>query len=136
MKADLIWDGKMGFTATGDSGHSVKVDVSRETGRNDSGPRPVELLLYGLGGCSGADVVSILRKMQQPVTNFAIEIQGTRAEEHPKRFTRIHLIFRVTGTGLDPERVQHAVELSLTKYCSVAASLNAAITHEVLITEK
>ncbi|TCL64728.1 putative redox protein [Hydrogenispora ethanolica] len=133
MKANLSWDGKMGFTATGDSGHAIKMDVSAEAGGSDSGVRPLELLLHALGGCSGADVASILRKMQQKVEKFSIELDGTRAEEHPKRITQVHMIFRVAGHDIDPERVRHAVELSLTKYCSVAASLNATITHEVIV---
>ena len=133
MQSKLLWDGKMGFTANGDSGHPIKVDVSTDNGGNDSGPRPMELILHGLGGCSGTDVVSILHKMQQKLERLSIEINGTRADDFPKRFTKIQIIYHVAGTNLDPERVKHAVDLSLSKYCSVAGSLNAEIVSEVVI---
>lgn len=133
MHARLNWDGKMGFLAIGDSGHSLKVDVNIDNGGQDSGPRPMELILHGLGGCSGADVVAILKKMQQEIKTLTIEITGERAEEHPKKFTKIHLVYRVSGNNIDPEKVKRAIELSLTKYCPVAGSLNAAITSELII---
>lgn len=133
MQARLNWDGQMGFLATGDSGHSLKIDVNTDKGGQDSGPRPMELILHGLGGCSGIDVVAILKKMQQEIKTLTIEIIGERAEDHPKKFTKIHLVYRVSGTDIDPEKVKRAIELSLSKYCSVAGSLNAAITSELII---
>lgn len=133
MHSKLNWDGKMGFLASGDSGHSLKVDVNLENGGQDSGPRPMELILHGLGGCSGADVVSILKKMKLDLKSLTIEITGERAEDHPKKFTAIHLVYRISGTDIDPEKAKRAVELSLTKYCSVAGSLNAKITYELII---
>jgi Predicted redox protein, regulator of disulfide bond formation len=133
MNAQLIWDGKMGFTASGDTGHAVKVDVDTEVGGSDSGARPMEFLLFGLGGCSGADVVSIMRKMQQGLEKLTISISTERASEDPKRFTDIHMIYRMNGKNLDAERAKHAIELSLTKYCSAAGSLNAKITSELVI---
>lgn len=133
MNAQLVWDEKMGFTATGDAGHTVKVDVGTDVGGSDSGSRPMELLLFGLGGCSGADVVSIMRKMHQDLEKLNISIKAERAPEHPKRFTDIHLIYRMAGKNLDPEKARHAIDLSQTKYCSVAGSLNAKITFELII---
>ncbi len=133
MNAQLIWDGKMGFTASGDTGHQVKVDTDSEVGGSDSGARPMEFLLFGLGGCSGADVVSIMRKMHQELEKLTISIRSERAPEHPKRFTDIHMIYRMSGKNLDFEKAKHAVELSQTKYCSAAGSLNAKITFELII---
>lgn len=133
MHSKLNWDGKMGFLATGDSGHSLKVDVNIDNGGQDSGPRPMELILHGLGGCSGADVASILKKMKLDLKSLSIEITGERAEDHPKKFTAIHLVYRISGTNIDPEKAKRAVELSQTKYCSVAGSLNANITYELII---
>lgn len=133
MNAQLIWDEKMGFKAIGNTGHMVKVDVDTDVGGLDSGPRPMEMLLFGLGGCTGADVVSILRKMQQDLQKLSISITAERAAEHPKRFTAIHLIYRMSGKNLDPEKIKHAIDLSQTKYCSAAGSLNAKITFEFII---
>lgn len=133
MKSILTWDRKMGFEARGDSGHTLKTDVAVEMGGTNSGARPMELVLYGLGGCTGADVVSILRKMRQDLTDLRIEITAERATEHPKRFTAIHLVYRFSGENLDPEKVRHAVELSQTKYCSVSGSLNAEMSYEVVV---
>ncbi len=133
MNSKLDWDGKMGFLAYGDSERSVKVDVGTDNGGQDSGARPMELILHGLGGCSGADVVSIIKKMKMELKNLTIEITGQRAEEHPKKFTDIHMVYRFSGTDIDLEKVKRAVELSHTKYCSVAASLNANLTYELII---
>ncbi len=133
MNAQMIWDGKMGFTASGNTGHLVKVDVDADVGGSDSGARPMELLLFGLGGCSGADVVSIMRKMHQDLGKLTISIIAEQAPEHPKRFTDIHMIYRMNGMNLDSEKAKHAIELSQTKYCSAAGSLNAKITFELII---
>ncbi len=133
MNASLDWDGKMGFTAVGDSGHPIQIDVGADHGGNDAGPKPMELLLFALGSCSGVDVVSILQKMNFKLDSVKIEIQGTRAESFPKKFTGIHLVFKISGEGLKLERLNHAVDLSLAKYCSVAGSLSATITYEVMI---
>jgi putative redox protein len=133
MNAILTWDGTMGFECAGSSGHQVKTDVAVDVGGTNSGARPMELLLFALGGCSGADVVAILHKMQQPLEKLTIEVQGKRAEEHPKRLISAHLIYRATGKGLNQERIQHAIELSQTKYCSVSATLNCPISSELIV---
>lgn len=133
MHSKLDWDGSMGFSAIGDSGHLVKVDINTEKGGQDSGARPMELILHGLGACSGADVVSIIKKMKMDLKALVIEITGERAEDYPKRFTDIHMIYRLSGNRIDPEKAKHAIELSHTKYCSVAGSLNSNITYELII---
>lgn len=87
---------------------------------------PMELLLIALGGCTGADVFSILEKKRQRVTRYEIEVRAERRAEHPRIYTRIEVIHRVQGRAIDPRAVQHAVELSGTKYCSVSAMLGAS----------
>jgi putative redox protein len=133
LQSILYWDQKMGFTASGDSGHQIKIDVGTDLGGLDAGARPMELILHALGGCTGVDVVSILHKMQIELQRFSIEIKGERAPEHPKKYTDIHLIFKMAGPNIDRDKAYHAIELSQTKYCSVAASLNAKITYQLVI---
>jgi putative redox protein len=106
------------------------MDASVDVGGSDRGPRPTELLLSAVGGCTGIDIVSILKKMQQPLTGLRITVSGERAEEHPRRFTHVKLHYVVTGDGLSEERVARAVELSVEKYCSVLSSLNAEVTYD------
>ena len=121
VSVDLL--GNMAFRAITETGHEVVMDAAPEVGGTDTGPRPMELLLVGLGGCTGMDVISVLRKMRQEVTDYEIEISGERAAEHPKVFTSIHVEHVVRGRGLNPEAIRHAVELSATRYCSAAAML-------------
>ncbi len=121
VSIDLL--GNMAFRAITETGHEVVMDAAPEVGGTDTGPRPMELLLVGLGGCTGMDVISMLRKMRQDVTDYEIEISGERAAEHPKIFTSIHVEHVVRGRGLNPESVRRAVELSATRYCSAAAML-------------
>jgi putative redox protein len=132
VQSRLSWDHKMGFLAKGDSGLLVQMDAGVPEGGSNSGARPMELILHALGGCTGMDVVSILKKMQIDLKDFTIEINGERATEHPKKYTHIHLIFKAVGSNIDQNKVMRAVELSQSKYCSVAASLNAKITYEVI----
>jgi putative redox protein len=121
ITVDLL--GNMAFRAITETGHEVVMDAAAEVGGTDTGPRPMELLLVGLGGCTGMDVISMLRKMRQDVTDYEIEISGERATEHPKVYTSIHVEHIVRGRALNPESVRHAVELSATRYCSAAAML-------------
>ncbi|HLZ25551.1 MAG TPA: OsmC family protein [Ktedonobacterales bacterium] len=115
--------GNMALRAITESGHEVIMDAAPEVGGTDTGPRPMELLLVGLGGCTGMDVVSMLRKMRQDVTAYEVHVSGERASEHPKIYTSIHVEHVVHGCGLNPESVRRAVELSATRYCSAAAML-------------
>ena len=124
VTVDLL--GNMAFRAITETGHEVVMDAAPEVGGSDTGPRPMELLLVGLGGCTGMDVISMLRKMRQDVTDYQIQISGERATEHPKVFTSIHVAHVVRGRGLNPESVRRAVELSATRYCSAAAMLGRA----------
>lgn len=128
----------MQFVAHADSGHAVVMDGPPEVGGKDTGPRPMELLLMGLGGCSGMDIVSILRKKKENVTGLEINIGGTKAEEYPKKYTDLSIEFIVRGMKLSEEAVKRAVELSMTKYCSVKASLEgpAKVSYSYRIVEE
>ena len=118
----LNWEGGLKFTSTGSAGIPVTLDGERREGTS-----PMELLLAALGGCTSIDVVAILAKMRQPLNRFEIELSGARKDTDPKSYTAIELIFKLWGDGLDEERVDRAVELSLNKYCSVFHSLSKEI---------
>ncbi|MFN3752316.1 MAG: OsmC family protein [Thiobacillus sp.] len=120
-----------------ESGHSVVMDGAPEAGGKNLGVRPMEMLLMGLGGCSAFDVVLILRKGRQPITDCVADLSATRADSDPKVFTKIHVHFTVTGKGLDPKRVEQAVKLSAEKYCSASIMLGktAEITHDFEVVE-
>lgn len=127
MESTVKWEGKMAFIGVGDSGHEVKMDASEEIGGENSGSRPTELLLHGLAGCTGIDIISILKKMRLEPVSFQMYVKGERADEHPKRFTNIHIHYALKG-DLPEEKVKRAIQLSKDKYCSVSHSLNAVIT--------
>ncbi|GAX89730.1 OsmC family protein [Effusibacillus lacus] len=127
MKVSVAWQGKKRFDAKGDSGHLVVMDAKKEIGGEDSGSRPMELLLMGLGGCTGIDIVMILEKMRLNLEEFHMEIEGDRREEHPQKFTDIRIKYILKGEGLTRDKVERAIRLSEEKYCSASASLNARI---------
>lgn len=127
MKVSVEWQGKRRFAAVGDSKHTVVMDAKAEVGGEDGGPRPMELLLMGLGGCTGIDIVMILEKMRLTVEDFRMEIEGARREEYPQKFTEIHVKYILKGPDLAPDKVERAIRLSEEKYCSASASLNAQI---------
>ncbi len=137
MKARIQWAGEASFIAEADSGHKILIDGPPEYGGRNQGPRPMELVLMGMGGCAAFDVVHILRKSRQEISGCVAEVEAKRAESEPKVFTRIHVHFIVTGKGLDPKKVAHAIELSATKYCSASIMLGktAKITHDYKIVE-
>ncbi len=135
MDISVKWKDGLEFESELPSGHSVTVDAKEESGGNDNGPRPTELILNGLAGCTGVDVVLILKKMKQDIVDFSIDVESERAEEHPRRFTDIHLIYKLKGRNLDEKKVEKAINLSEEKYCSASASLNANITSEYIIEE-
>jgi putative redox protein len=114
------------------------MDGPPEHGGRDLGIRPMEMLLLGMGGCTAFDVLHILKKARQPVTDCAVELDAERADEDPKVFTKIHAHFRIKGTGLKEDRVKRAVELSAEKYCSASIMLGAMaeITHDYVIEEE
>jgi putative redox protein len=127
MKTSITWNGHMSFSGITPSGHEIKMDASEEVGGQNSGARPTELLLHAVAGCTGIDIISILQKMRLNPAAFHVEVEGTRAEEHPKRFTDIHIHYILEGE-LPEDKVIRAIQLSKDKYCSVSHSLNAAIT--------
>lgn len=138
MKASAVWKGKMLFEGSVESGITLPMDTSVESGGEDNGFRPVELLLVGLAGCTAMDVISILKKKRQDVTAFEVQVvEAERAADHPKVYTRIVLEYSVTGRGVDREAVERAVELSETKYCSAQAILGkvATIEHRIILHE-
>jgi putative redox protein len=137
MKARIKWVENVSFIAESGSGHAFLMDGAPEGGGRNMGPRPMEVVLMGTGGCTAYDVVHILRKSRAPVTDCVVEIDAERAEEDPKVFTKIHFHFVVTGTGLKPAQVERAVHLTAEKYCSASIMLGktAAITHDFEIRE-
>ena len=137
MNAKAVWKGGMAFTGLNDDGYLIPMDASVNVGGQDLGFRPLQLLAIGLAGCTGMDVISILKKKRQDVTAFEVNAEVERASEHPKVFTRIILKYAVKGKNLDRQAVERAVELSETKYCGAQAMLNktAEITHEIVVEE-
>ncbi len=119
--ARLVWQSGLRFSATPDSGHAVVVDSPSRPGH--AGPSPVELLMIGVGGCTAMDVVSILEKMRQPLSALEVEVSGERAERHPKYVTAVSITYRVRGHGVEREKVERAVELSHSTYCSALSTL-------------
>lgn len=138
MKARIKWIQDVMFLGESGSGHSVVMDGAPEAGGRNLGFRPMEMLLLGLGGCSAFDVMFILKRSREKVTDCVVEIDGERAETDPKVFTRITMRYIVTGQGLDRHKVERAVKLSAEKYCSATAILakTAEITHTVDIIEE
>ncbi len=113
----------MTFIGRGDSNHWVVMDSAETVGGTNAGTRPMELVLIALGGCTGMDVVSILKKKRVKFDKFEMKITGDRAEEHPKVYTKVDIEYVIYGDGINPRDVEHAIELSLSKYCSVSAIL-------------
>lgn len=125
MSMLIKWKGGMAFEAATETGHQILMDGAPEIGGANSGPRPMEMLLAGLGGCSGIDVMMMLQKGGQDVHDCQIEITSERAETLPKVFTKIHAHYKVVGKDLSVKKVQRAVDLSAEKYCSVSKMLEA-----------
>ena len=137
MKATVKWLDQVAFVAETGSGHAVVVDGAPEAGGRNIGMRPMELVLAGAAACTAFDVVWILNKARQPVTDCVVDADAERAPEEPKVFTRIHLKYRVAGRGLERRHVERAVRLSKEKYCSATIMLaeTAEITFEVAVVE-
>lgn len=123
----VLRDGMI-FTGYSSNGYTIPLDSSRDAGGQDAGIRPIELMLTSLAGCTGMDVISILRKKQQKVTAFEVSAEGARADEHPRIWTEIWVKFSVTGHQIDPRAVERAIELSRDKYCPAAATLRHSAT--------
>jgi putative redox protein len=137
MKTRVKWVEGVSFVAESGSGHAVVVDGAPEAGGRNLGMRPMELVLAGAASCTAFDVVWILKKARQPVTDCVVEADAERAPTEPKVFTRIHLRYTITGRGLDPRQVERAVKLSKEKYCSATIMLGrmAEITYDISMVE-
>lgn len=118
----------MEFAGTASSGHKLNMDADDAAGGRNKGFRPMELLLVGFGGCSGMDVISILRKKRQNVTGMEINVKGEKTEDYPKIYKEVQIEYVVKGKGVQKEAVERAIRLSLDKYCSVGATLAKAGT--------
>lgn len=125
MKARARWVEGMAFMGEAGSGHAVMMDGAPEYGGRNIGIRPMEMLLIGLAGCTGFDVVQILKKGREPISGCEVEVEAERATEDPKVFTKIHLAYRISGRGLSQAKAERAVTLSKEKYCSASIMLGA-----------
>jgi len=136
MTTRVKWVEDRVFIGTSGSGHGVVMEA-KGPGQGSVGPSPMEMLLLGMGGCTSFDVVHILGRMREDVTDCEVEIDGTRADEDPKIYTKIHAHFKVSGRGLKENKVKQAIELSAEKYCSASIMLGACaeITHDFEIIE-
>lgn len=123
MKITTKWIDGLQLLSEAETGHGLPLASRLDESQPLHGIRPVELLLHALAGCSGLDTISILQKMRQPVQKFWIDVDGTRAETHPKVFTKIDVVYHFSGTGIDPAACEKAIKLSEEKYCSVSAML-------------
>jgi putative redox protein len=136
MKASVTWDHGLTFAGTADSGFTVNLGSSPKVGGDDDGFRPMELILTGLIGCTAMDVISILRKKRQDVTNFKVMADAEQASSHPHVFTSVHIHYIVEGRNVDPKAVERAIELSETRYCPAQAMLAAVVdmnlTYEIV----
>jgi putative redox protein len=130
------WLNDLAFEAEVD-GHKIYLDTSQEHGGKNTGPRPKQLMMVALAGCTAMDVASILKKMRENVEEFTVEVEGELAEEHPKKYESMKVIYRLKGKEISRKNVEKAVNLSATKYCGVSANYLKAfpISHEILIEE-
>ncbi|MBI4292875.1 MAG: OsmC family protein [Betaproteobacteria bacterium] len=138
MECRVRWIDGMSFVAETESGHAFVMDGAPEGGGRNIGPRPMEAVLAGTGGCTAYDVVLILKKSRQQISGCELRLAAERAETDPKVFTRIHMHFVVRGKGLKPSTVENAINLSRDKYCSASIMLakTAQITHDYEIVEE
>lgn len=138
MKATVKWVDGVSFSAESETGHTVVMDGPPNLGGRDLGPRPMEMLLMGMGGCASFDVLSILQKSRQQVTDCVAQLEAERADAVPAVFTKIHLTFVVTGHQLKENQVKRAVSMSAEKYCSASIMMEAAgveVTHSYEVVE-
>ena len=128
----------MSFVGESGSGHSIVMDGAPDVGGRNMGVRPMEMVLLGLGGCTAFDMVLILQRQRQAISDCQVEIEAERAEEVPKVFTKIHVHYIVKGSGLDPKKVERAVNMTAEKYCSVSIMLSASVelSHDFEIVEQ
>lgn len=130
MEAKVVWNGRMTFTGSANSGFPVQLGTDPGVGGDNDGLRPMELIAIGLAGCTAMDVISILGKKRQEVSAFETLVHAERASEHPKIFTHVTIEYLVEGHNIDPAAVERAIELSAKKYCPAQAMLEKAFTIE------
>ena len=123
MEAKLKWTDRIRFEGTSVFGHKIAIDGAKKVGGAESGYRPTELVLFGVAGCTGIDVIKILEKMRQDVTGLEIEVKAFYPDEYPKPFKRIEILYIFTGKNLDTKKIEKAINLSEGKYCMVSQSL-------------
>lgn len=126
LEATVRWTTDMQFLGVSGSSHTVVMDTGPDHGGTDTAPTPMELVLIALAGCTGMDVVSLLKKMRVNFTRLEMKVKGERQQEHPKIFTRIDLVYTVYGKDVNEDAVKRAIELSQEKYCSVSALIRPA----------
>jgi putative redox protein len=131
MKATVNWNGDMNFTGVANSGFAIQMDTDASLGGSDKGARPMEMIALGLAGCTAMDVISILQKKRQKITNFEVNVDAPRSQDYPKVFTSAILTFIVTGSDVNEDAVLRAIALSATKYCPVHAMLEQAFPIEM-----
>lgn len=138
MKVRVKWIENVAFVGETESNHSIVMDGAPEGGGRNIGPRPMETVLAGTGGCTAYDVVAILRKARQDITDCVVDVEAERAAEDPKVFTRIHFHFMIKGRNVKKEHVERAIHLSAEKYCSASIMLGktATISHDYEIVEQ
>jgi putative redox protein len=135
MQSKVVWKGGMAFTGSAKEGYLIPLDANKAVGGHDLGFRPLQLFAIGLLGCTGMDVISILKKKRQEITEFEVSADISRADEHPMVFTKILITYSITGKEIDREAVERAVKLSETKYCPAQAMLaeTVEISHKIMI---
>ncbi|MCF8230496.1 MAG: OsmC family protein [Bacteroidales bacterium] len=133
-KVDISWKDKMAFEAIVND-HKITIDARAEVGGEDKGPRPKPLLLASLGGCTGMDVISILKKMRVEPEQFNVSVEGHNTDEHPKHYDKLHIKYFFKGKDLPMKKLEKAVNLSQERYCGVSYLLGkgAEITHEIIV---
>jgi len=132
IQAKLEWKEKMQFV--GQAGDSPSVFIDTNDGK--TGPTPMEMVLMGVAGCTAIDVIHIMKRRRAEVTGFQVNVTGERAEDHPKRYTRILIEYVLEGKGITSKDVERAIKLSTTKYCSATASMNAQVETSYRIADK
>lgn len=135
--ARIAWVENALFVGESGSGHTVTMDGAPDIGGRNLGARPMEMVLIGMGGCTAIDVVSMLKKQRQDIREIVVELAAERADDHPRVFTDVKLIYRVRGKGLNRALIERAVTLSDEKYCSATAMVrkSAKVTHEIVLEE-
>ncbi|ACL69035.1 OsmC family protein [Halothermothrix orenii] len=129
MKTKVVWQGGLKFIDKFDDGQEILMGSSE----NSEGVSPLKLLLTGVAGCTGIDIIMILEKMRLNVEKFSIVVEGVRADEHPRRFIEIDIKYILKGDNLSEDKVERAIELSIDKYCSASNSLNSKINYSYVI---